>query len=424
MEHGVKREAYGAWRKGIFSFLTPASCLLIPAVFLLTSVQIGCAPQQQKITAPQDKPLAAFQTDLLQTAFDVAAAIPVYPHIKDRSRAQEAVVTASLDLDQPIRALSYIDQIGNWRRGSGYADYAFYCVQNGFTHDVQTYLDLADKISLVADQDWRRDRIKVRIAQTHLLMGRDGLSEQFSANIEESESGKVEQVEARLCSAENFDEMFSEVQALVNTGHFDSVKNALYAFTELFNRFYNDPERRAQVEQAIRDSWNPMPLFIRIELLEKLTGFALDHGDASSALELIGAAQTIMDDADWPLDYDVPASARRAALRFRAGDPESALSELGQTLERFNTRQGEVVDIYRSQTLLPVAEAFKTAGDAAMALTVYKQALESAVINPNSRPRAEDLSAICISMAVNGVEPDEALWSRIREIQANLGDPW
>lgn len=412
-----RQAASGKWR-------VTNICLLSSVLFVLISVHTSCSPQQKQPEVPQDKPLAAFQTNLLQMAFDLATAIPVVPHSKDRSRAQESVAKACFDLDQPKRALEYIEKIDDWRRGAGYADYAFYAAQHGFTNEVPRHLNLAEQISLSVDQDWRRDRIKVRIAQTHLVTGQSGLSEQFSADIQNSESGKVEQVEARLCPDENFDSMMSGLQTMVDSGDFDTVKNTLYALTELFNRFYAQPERRAQTEQAIQQAWTAMPLFIRIELLEKMAAIALEHGDSSGALEWITRSQVIMQDAAWPLEYDVPATARRAALRFRAGESQAALLELREALERFNKRQNEVVDIYRTETLLPVAEAFNAAGDDVMALSVYRQALESAVVNPNSRPQAEDLSAICISMARNQLEPDQAFWARIRELQANLGSPW
>lgn len=418
----LKRVASGEWQVASGEWRVANVFILTSVLCLLTSAFFGCAPKQPD--APQDQPLASFQTHLLQTAFDVATAIPVYPHIKDRSKMQEAVVTASLQLHQPQRAYRDLQQIGNWRRGSATADYAFYCVEQGFTSGVQHQLDLAEKISETADQDWRRDRIKVRISQTHLLLGHAGQSAQFAAGIENSESGKVEQVEAQLCSAENFDEFFGQVTNLISAGDFDLGKNSLYAMAELFGQFYDTPERRDSVEGAIRNLWNPMPLFIRIELLEKMAGFALGRNDSPKALELINDAQAITDSATWPLDYEVPASARRAALRFRAGDTERALADLTQTLEQFNQRQDEVVNIYRCETLLPVAEAFKTAGDTAMALTVYKQALEAAVLNPNSRPQAEDITALCLSMALHEVEPDAALWDRLKELQNNLGDPW
>jgi hypothetical protein len=116
--------------------------------------------------------------------------------------------------------------------------------------------------------------------------------------------------------------------------------------------------------------------------------------------------------------------ARLAGLRFRCGETNAARAELQTTLNLFKEKQSEIINIDKTETLIPVAEAFQAAGDIAGALAVYKQAVEAAIENPNSRPRAEDISAICLSMALNKVEPDAALWARIREIQANLGDPW
>jgi hypothetical protein len=398
-------------------FLIPAACLLIPGF-------TACSPQQKQPTAPQDKPLAAFQTNLLQTAFDFATAIPVVPHIKDRSRAQAAVADACFTLDQPQRALDYIEKIGDWRRGAGYADYAFYCAQHGCTNEVSRYLDLAEQVAVIADQDWHRDRIRIKISQTHTLLGQTALAKRFESGVDAAESGKVARVEATLCTEEMFAAQTQVLDGLIDTGTFDLLKNALYAYAELFNRFYDNTARRLQIEEKIKASWNPLPVFIRIELLMALAEISLDHKDRSKALELVDAGQKIMDGATWRAEFRVPLAARLAGLRFRSGDEATARSSVAALLPFFNERQSEIINIDKTETLIPVAEAFQTMSDMAGALTVYKQAVEAAVENPNSRPRAEDLSAICVSMALNNIEPDEALWKRIKEIQANLGDPW
>jgi len=82
------------------------------------------------------------------------------------------------------------------------------------------------------------------------------------------------------------------------------------------------------------------------------------------------------------------------------------------------------VNIYRAGALRPLAEAYQSMGDTAAALTVFKKAVEEGVENPNSRPRVEDLSATCRSMALSGVEPDADLWARLREVFTGLGQPW
>ena len=55
---------------------------------------------------------------------------------------------------------------------------------------------------------------------------------------------------------------------------------------------------------------------------------------------------------------------------------------------------------------------------------VYRLAVDEGVVNPNSRPRADDLSATCLSMARADVEPDAEFLARLREVRENLGDPW
>ena len=421
-ESGTRSQASGFFV--LTAVLRRRAVALCAGGCLLASIHTGCAPQQQKITAPQDKPLAAFQTNLLTIAFDVATAIPVNPHIKDRSKAQEEAVTICFELDQPQRALEYAEQIGDWRRGAAYADYAFYCAQHGFTNGVQKYLDLADEISAVADQDWRKDRIKIKISKTHILLGQTEQAGRFATGVDASSSGEVARVEAMMSTEDSFDTQMKELDGLIATGSLDPVKNALYAGAELFNRFYDHPERRALMEDKIKASWKPLPVFVRIELLMKLAEFALSHADQSKALTLANDAKGVMDGFAWPAEYHIPLAARLAALRYRAGDQVAARSELLSEQKRFAEKQAEIINIDKADTLIPVAEAFLVTDAVTDALQVYKQAVEAAVENPNNRPRAEDLTAICLSMAKHAAEPDEALWARIREIQANLGDPW
>ena len=54
----------------------------------------------------------------------------------------------------------------------------------------------------------------------------------------------------------------------------------------------------------------------------------------------------------------------------------------------------------------------------------FTGAIEEGIENPNSRPRAQDLTTTCVSMAVHGVEPNEGIWIRVRQILDGLSDPW
>jgi hypothetical protein len=57
-------------------------------------------------------------------------------------------------------------------------------------------------------------------------------------------------------------------------------------------------------------------------------------------------------------------------------------------------------------------------------LHIYKLAVQAAVENPNSRPRAEDITDILCSLALHAVEPDAELKTAVSRQIAELGDPW
>ena len=83
-----------------------------------------------------------------------------------------------------------------------------------------------------------------------------------------------------------------------------------------------------------------------------------------------------------------------------------------------------MLNIERVTALLPVAETYLEISDPGKALRLYKHIADEAVVNPNSRPRAMDLAAICRSLAVHGCAPDAELWNRLRQIRKDLNDPW
>jgi hypothetical protein len=381
---------------------------------------VGCRQQRE---VPADKPVKSHQSELLDLAFRTASAIPVEPHLADRSKAQEAVVTACLDLDQPQRALRFIRQIEDWRRGAAYADLAFYCARHDRPKAADSYLNLAAQVAQQAE-DWRKDRIKAKIAQAQAYMGQAEAATRSAHGIEASESGKVAHAEAMVCPDDSFDKTMQSLAAVAASGQFDAVKNVVDAYAELFNRFYATPEKRTLVEGNIRASWGKLPVFVQIELLMELAGFSLAHADRAKALEFVNEAGTIRGSANWQPEFSIPFMARLAGLRFRAGDQEKAKAEAKDALNLFQAQRDTIANIYRAGVLRPIAEAYQEMSDTAAALNVYGLALEAGVENPNARPRAEDLAATCCSMALQAVDPGPQLGGRIHNIREGLGDPW
>lgn len=403
------------------------SILVVLGVLLIVSVG-GCGRTAEESGSPsslEDGPLEPFQTRLLDVAFEAVSAMPIDPHIKNRSREQEKIVAACLELDQPQRALGYIERIDNWRRGAAYADLAFHCVQQGAgSADVEPYLQQALAISEDPDQDWRRDRIKAKVGKTRAYLGQTDAAAQLRQGLETSETGKIASAEAMTCPPDSFDSQMEALETLVASEQFDVVQNALGAYAELFSRFYADGQRRALIAEKIHSAWEIMPILDRINLLMQLTRLALDHDDPAQGLDLVEEAQALADAHEWPARFGIPLEASLAELRFRCGDEAKARAQVGEALGAYDAASATIVNIDRAGVLRPIAQAYHTMAEDATSLDVYRRAIEAGMENPNSRPRAEDLAETCCSMAVHGMEPDAELMKRIGQIRDGLGDPW
>lgn len=373
--------------------------------------------------------MAAFRSELLDLAFEAVSKFPLDPHVKNRSRAQEAVVRACFALDQPLTALEFIADIRNWRKGVGYADFAFYCAERGIDADLNPYLALAgrladDVVLEESDQAWRRDRIRSRIASTYLALGEVEKARELEAGLVSAEAGPVQALKASRVGADDLDAELGMLDRQIASGDFDQVRNAMQALAQLFDRFYGDADRRSQIEERSKSGQAKLPSQLRIELAIELAGFALEHSDPRKALELIEEATFALEGSRWASEDRIAMIAKLSAVRHRAGDKKGARRNVDAALAMYNSERDKIVNIYCSGALRSVAEAYASLGDTAAALALYRRAVEAGVENPNSRPRADDLSATCISLALHGVEPDAELWDRLRQVCEDLGDPW
>jgi hypothetical protein len=397
-------------------------------ILLLLAVSALSAAAVEKIHGElqnelTDKPIADYQIELIQTAFETASMIPAYPHIKDRARAQQDVVNLCLQLDQPARALTYIQSIDNWRKGVCLGDLAIWCGLNGFDELVEPLLQMADKVRSQSE-DWRKDRIRVKIEQANTIIGtakKDGLDEALLA---ESERGKVAITQASLCDADAFEKQTAELDRMISTGIYDVVNNCLSAYSVLFERFYNDKTKREMIAEKIEKSWNALPIFTRVELLLKLSDICVKNDDSQNGASFVAQAQNIIDSYQLRPEHKIEMQSQISSMNFKAGNEDAAKSEMTQTLELFRNERGKIVDIYRSAALQKLAEAYKAAGMEHRSLDVYKLALTEGLQNPNSRPRALDIVSLCCSMAKNELKPDSKLLEDINAAKGRLSDPW
>ncbi len=369
--------------------------------------------------------LDASQAELLDLAFDAVSKMPLNPHVKNRSRAQSKIVEVCLQLDQPRRALAYIERIEstNWLHGAGYADLAYHLAQRGQTSRVSAFLAVATDVA-ESVEDWRRDRINAKIARTYELLGQQARAAELEAQTDPAEAGELVVARAAMSDSESFYDELNRLSELATSVHFDLRRIALEAHAELFDRAYDNAEQRSLAEQRLKSFWGEMPTFMRLELMFTLIESALDHDDEATALKLTDEATAMKVAATWQPEQGIAYAGRLAGLRFRAGDAVGANTEAAGALAQFDANRESIFNYKRGGVLRPIAEAYQQIGDVAMASELYARAVEDGAENPNARARALDLADTCCSMAINKFAPDERLIARLREIEEALKHPW
>jgi len=388
----------------------------------------GGAAASQEWEVPSAE-LADHRARLLVCAHAAADMLPAEPHIKTRSRLQESVAGAYLVLEQPALALEVADGIANWRRGAALADVAFYHARRDQRDRavslIQRAAAEARRIGRSdGDQAWRRDRIRAKVARACLALGDEPAARPFAEGLVDSELSTLASEQALRLDSVGVDAAVAALADSVRTASLDQSVAVVELATELFARFYADVDRRVEIETGLLESASKLPPQVCLRMLATLTTAALDHQDAATALRHVAEMQGVIDGQRWLFEHRVPLVARVAALRYRAGERGRALTELEDQWRSFQQRGHAIVDVFRTEALLPLAEAFAEVGESGRAEAVYGQALREAFANPNGRPRVEDYVGLCCSLAQSAVVPSEELVVRIESAAVELGAPW
>ncbi len=387
-------------------------------------------PAVEDRLALTDETLEEYRRDLLTLAYRTASALPLQPHVKTRSRAQQSVVEACLELGQLRRAETVAAGIEHWRQGMALALLGTELARQGRPVEVvEPWLERASRNAEAQarqpnSQAWRRERVRARIAQAYRLLGEAEKVATFEAGIQGSESGRLLAGRAEVMEREQVLATIDSFESLLAAGDLDQVRGALKGFERFYGRFYEEDVIREALEVTIQASWKKVPREVAIDTLMGFAEIALAHGDSDRALSHVGEAQQVFDAAVWLPEHRVPRMAEMAEFRHRAGDVETARQGLEAARAIYDAERAKIVDIDRAGALRPLAEAYQSIGEPGVAATLYRRAIEDGNRNPNSRPRAEDLCATCLSMALHELEPDATLWARLKQVFDALAEPW
>jgi hypothetical protein len=416
--------------------------VIVPFVLAAACNQV---PQPEKETMaavePADRSIESYRRELLELAFDGVSKMPLNPHVKNRSRAQQQVVNACLELGQARMAESFLEEIQNWQYWLGCANLAYYYARHGNTekaewlvHKTAPALKAAEDRSkgrIIAStpnerldslQDWRYESVLTRIAEVQLL-----LHDEFQVHALEDTHGELNAavLNAKMALRREKDEKTLDLlRVFTNDPSFEVVHVGLLRLAEYAGAHYEKMNLPDFLQQDVFPKIEKMPVFMRIDVLDKFASVALENQDSATAMSLMDQMDELVDGLVSRPQFQIPEAVKLVRLRYDAGQAEMAGDRLDALWISYNGGRENIADIYRAQLICRMAEAYAYLGDTATALELYAMAVDEGQVNPNARPQADDLSGICCSMALSAVEPTPALRNSLENMNRKLDVPW
>lgn len=399
--------------------------MLHAVLAILALVDPPAQPAGARPPAPaavREETAKPFQRELVDFGFDAASQIPRNPHERDRARVQEVVASAALAVGLKTEAMGFANQIANWRKGVIFGDLAIDAARAGRTEAVATFSRYAQG-AIAGAQQWQSDRVLAKLAQAQALLGNRDEALAVEKKLGEPEKGKVASVVAATQGAD-FDSLVAEVEGAIATGNFELTTNALAVCAQLAARGDTDEARWSRIMDLAAKAKGKVAREIHIRAYLQLADARIATKSPEAARALVGIAIGLREEVRWTPEVGLPITADIARRIALAGDRAAGIAELEKGLASFAEQEKLVPDVFRAAALCAVAEVLAAIGEPAKALEVYRSAVEAGALNPNARPRAEDLAQTSASMARSGIEPDAAMWTRLRAIRAGLADPW
>lgn len=402
----------------------------------LAALLAGCSPVVPAPTAPAPPAAAAPASAgratsaaaarapaLMDVAYRVASAMPSDPHARDRAKLQELVALACVEVGDLDAARRYADPIVGWRRGEALAIVAQRLAARGDAAAARALA--ADAMTLHEDERyWARERVATEVAKAFDLLGEPVPEALASREQLPAEFGRREALEAGSAGPARTAELADAFDRAIATRNFDLVRGAVAGYLAVLARPGLDAAMRDRATAAVDGALPGLPKDLQVTTDMEFAEALQAAGRPDAAAERLRRGAAAFDGTAFLAEDIAPIGTRVALARLRTGDPAGASAQLDALHAAYRARRGEIVDLRRATSLRALAEGYARAGARAQALECWAEALEEGVGNPNSRPRAEDLCATCVSMATCGIEPTPQMQRRIDEIRAALGDPW
>ena len=349
--------------------------------------------------------------------------------MKSRGWLQEELVEALLEAGGPVGlAREWADGISNWRGALGVAAISVHLAKAGDEQAAKAALEAARTLESAltgsSEQGWRRNRVRARIALAYAVLGDKATAAGIQARIDATEGGMLSVYAASVLDRELIEVQAEQLFELAAAGTSDEARFALEAVSVFYGRVHGDEELRERLYAGLLEHWKQVPLVPRIELLDLFARSDVGNGAPALAAAKIDRIEEMVRTNKVLLEDQVALRARVALLRGLAGQREAGADMADEALAKYDEVRESINSIWRGRALRPLAEAYASLGQRMIASDLYERALAEAVINPNSRPRVEDLVRVSISITRSGIEPTRSLELALERVAKGLGEPW
>ena len=392
----------------------------------------GCAATDQRSPAASAghvsssstaEPVAPWRRALLREGFDVASQIPVDPHAKDRAQAQERVAQVCLELGLTDEAAECAGRMDGWRRCDLYALIGQKLAASGDA--ARARLMALRALDYPTDiEDWARDMVATQAARVYLMIGDEPRALETMKGRAPAEVAKFEVARVSSADAAQLDSQADAFDRGIATMNFDLARSGIDGYSALLVRVLDDAPRRDRALKALEAAITGLPIDLQVTVNADVAVSLHEHGQPALAAGFLKRAVELNANTAFLAQDLAPYGVVVAKARLRMGDVAGARADLVRLRAQYDANSEQIVNLRRAQSLRALAEGFALIGDRDAAVRCQRDALEAGTINPNSRPRAEDLSATCASIALTGIEPDASIRKQIERARAGLADPW
>lgn len=388
--------------------------------------------------------LSPDQRKLITKAADALLLLPDMPHERNRNRELGTLVELLIASNDLQRAEHYRKQLTNWRAAQLEVSAATKYVQSGNSERAEELVAEVESIAntvigmkagtIVATgehadyleryDDYRLDRIKVALAAYYWAKGDKASAKQWSENVLPAEQAPFIKMQAEALAEDDYEGALAINETLARGETFEGKKLAIDGMVQLFGLYYAEEQKRQALRTLIDELSPPMPVMFRIEWLHHMAIAAFGQGDEEAAEQFYHEASVLIANSEFRPKLFFPMKASNIITAYRLNYQDDALEAAGLLFEKYKESEQRIVDINRADALCPIGEAYAYMKQEDSAEQVYLYALDQAVINPNSRPRLEDLNLIVISLIEYDVSLTPGLHEKIDGLVSSLGSPW